>query len=293
MAAITTTAPPPASIRFNGKDVPNPARDSHAQTYLGREQRAWFLDQLGASSARWKVWGHSFGTMDLRSDYHNLPGELGAKWPQDAGYAFMSNLYQRDKDEIFDYVRDHDITGLAIVAGDRHAFHAGLASKSLPPKAFEPIGVEFITGSISQQTLYEVMEQVMPKDDPMRVLHLIDLPDGSTIPSMNVTAMHGVRSTLALRETGDMQQARAVRNPDVAPHLSFLDQGGHGYGHVTATRDQFAVEFVCIPRPLERSDRPDGGPLSYRVLHRARLWQAGESPKLEQQILEGNPDYSI
>lgn len=284
---------PPASIRFNGKDVPNPAKDSHAQTYLGREQRAWFLDQLGASSARWKVWGHSFGTMDLRSDYHNLPGELGAKWPQDAGYAFMSNLYQRDKDEIFDYVRDHDITGLAIVAGDRHAFHAGLASKSLPPKAFEPIGVEFITGSISQQTLYEVMEQVMPKDDPMRVLHLIDLPDGSTIPSMNVTAMHGVRSTLALRETGDMQQARAVRNPDVAPHLSFLDQGGHGYGHVTATRDQFAVEFVCIPRPLERSDRPDGGPLSYRVLHRARLWQAGESPKLEQQILEGNPDYSI
>ena len=90
-----------------------------------------------------------------------------------------------------------------------------------------------------------------------------------------------------------MEQARAVRNMDVAPHLSFLDFGGHGYGLVTVTSDQLSTEFVCIPRPLERSERPDGGPLNYRILHRARLWKAGEAPKLEQQILEGDPRYCI
>ena len=90
-----------------------------------------------------------------------------------------------------------------------------------------------------------------------------------------------------------MKQARAVRNPDVAPHLSFLDFGGHGYGLVTATADQLSTEFVCIPRPFERSDRPDGGPLTYRVVHRTRLWKAGEAPKLEQEILEGDPRYCI
>lgn len=90
-----------------------------------------------------------------------------------------------------------------------------------------------------------------------------------------------------------MAQARAVHNPDVAPHLSFLDFGGHGYGLVTATSDQLSTEFVCIPRPLERSKHPDGGPLSYRVVHRTRLWKAGEAPKLEQEILEGNPQYCI
>jgi len=110
---------------------------------------------------------------------------------------------------------------------------------------------------------------------------------------MNVTALHGVRSTLKLKETGNMEQARAVRNPDVAPHLSFLDQGGHGYALVTVTADQLSTEFVGIPRPLERSERPDGGPLAYRVVHRTRLWQAGETPKLEQEILEGNPQYCI
>lgn len=284
---------PPDTIRFNGKDIPNPTKDVHAQTYLGKEQRQWFLEQLGASTARWKIWGHGFGTMEVRSDYHNLPGELGSAWPKDVGYAVIDNRFLRDKDIIFDFIRDQKITGFCVVGGDRHAFLAGLASKSLPPKPFEPLGVEFITGSVSQQTLFEVFEVSMKKEDPKRVLHLIDQPDGKVLPSMNVTALHGVRSTLKLKETGDMKQARAVRNPDVAPHLSLLDYGGHGYALVTATADQLSTEFVCIPRPLERSDQPDGGPLSYRVVHRTRLWKAGEAPKLEQEVLEGNPQYCI
>src|SRR5215472_16430172 len=51
----------------------------------------------------------------------------------------------------------------------------------------------------------------------------------------------------------------------------------------------FETEFVCIPRPLERSDRDDGGPLLYRTRHRASLWNKGETPRLEVQILDGNP----
>jgi alkaline phosphatase D len=205
----------------------------------------------------------------------------------------MDSRFLRDKEEIFDFVKSHNITGFAIVSGDRHAFYAGLASKNLPPKNFEPLGVEFITGSISQQTGFEVMEVAMRKDHPMRTLHLIDHPDGTVIPSMNVTALHGVQSTLKLKETGDIEQARAVRNPDVAPHLSFLDMGGHGYALVTATSEELSTEFVCIPRPLKRSESSDGGPLTYRVIHRTRLWKGGESPRLKQEILEGDPRYSI
>jgi alkaline phosphatase D len=284
---------PPATIRFNGKDIPNPTKDVFAQTFLGRDQKKWFLEQLGGSKARWKIWGHTFGTIELRSDYQNLPGELGSKWPKEAGYAVMDSRFPRDKDEIFDFISDQKITGFCVVGGDRHAFHAGLTSKSLPPKKFEPIGVEFVVGSISQQTLFEVMDVTMRKDHPMRMLHLIDQPEGKPIPSMNVTPLHGVLSTLKLKETGDMKQARAVRNPDVAPHLKFLDFGGHGYALVTATANELSTEFVCIPIPFERSEGNDGGPLVYRVVHRTRLWKVGEAPKLEQEILEGDPQYCI
>jgi alkaline phosphatase D len=57
--------------------------------------------------------------------------------------------------------------------------------------------------------------------------------------------------------------------------------------------DVLESEFVCIERPIARSTTPDGGPLRYRVLHRARLWKRGEQPNLEQRVLEGAPHLSI
>jgi alkaline phosphatase D len=79
----------------------------------------------------------------------------------------------------------------------------------------------------------------------------------------------------------------------MSPHLQFLDLGGHGYGWVSAGADAIEVEFVCLPRPLERSTTPDGGPLAYRVVHRAKLWKGGETPQLERTRLEGKTPLSI
>ena len=39
-------------------------------------------------------------------------------------------------------VRDEGITGFTIVAGDKHSFWAGYPSETLPPRPFEPVGVE-------------------------------------------------------------------------------------------------------------------------------------------------------
>jgi alkaline phosphatase D len=69
--------------------------------------------------------------------------------------------------------------------------------------------------------------------------------------------------------------------------------GGHGYSVVHATGAFLETEFVCIPRPLERSDRPDGGALRYRVKSRTELWEKGGAPKLQMQILEGDPKFSV
>jgi alkaline phosphatase D len=104
---------------------------------------------------------------------------------------------------------------------------------------------------------------------------------------------HGVRSCLEYQNSGDIAKARAASNPELSPHLSFVDMGGHGYAVVTATSTTFATEFVCIPRPLERATRPDGGPLVYRVRHHAKLWRSDEAPRLEQQIVEGDPRFSV
>jgi len=69
--------------------------------------------------------------------------------------------------------------------------------------------------------------------------------------------------------------------------------GGHGYAIARFDANAMACEFVCIPRPLERSETEDGGPLRYRVMHRAARWSVGQRPQLEQRVLEGDPGLSL
>jgi alkaline phosphatase D len=174
------------------------------------------------------------------------------------------------------------------LAGDRHSFQAGLVSAALPPKSFDPVGAEFVTGSISAPGLAEAAGYKIAKNDPLRPLYLWEpSPGAPPKTALNFTAMHGVRASLALQSTGDLKKALSERNPEVAPHLSFLDWGGHGYAAVRVTEDELEVEFVCVPRPIERSSAADGGPLAYRVAHRVRRWSPGEAPRVERTAVEG------
>lgn len=292
---------PPATIQYGGKEIPNFRKDQPPTTILGAEQKAWFLDRLQKSEATWKIWGDTVATLDMRADPQNLPPGLTAAWPG-AGFAGFdastgagdhSTAYL-ERGEIYDFVRDHGITGFATIAGDRHSFWAGFAAKGLPPKDFEPVGIAFVTGSISAPGVIEALEHVFPKEHPLRFLFVGQAPeDTRPQPTMNLLLRHGVRSCLEYIKSGDIQKARALSNPDLSPHLSFVDMGGHGYVVVHVTSASFETEFVCIPRPIERSERADGGPLLYRTRLRAELWSKGERPKLALQILEGDPRFSI
>jgi alkaline phosphatase D len=277
--------------------VPNFCRILPAQTILGAEQKRWFLGQLRTSKATWKVWGNSVGTLEFRADPRNLPPEVSKPWPG-KGYAsfgggdFSGAFVERA--EIYDQIREHRITGFATVFGDRHSFWAGLAAKSLPPEKLEPVGVVFGVGSISAPGLVEAFEHRFPKEHALRTLFLGQGPrDAKPQPTINLLLRHGVQSCLEYARSGDIAKARAVSNRQLSPHLSFVDMGGHGYATVRVSPTEIQSEFVCIPRPIERNERRDGGPINYRVRHRAKLWEPGEMPKLEQQIVEGDPKFSL
>lgn len=289
---------PPAEIRFNDAHVPNPQGDAPPQTILGAAQKAWFKDRLRRSTATWKIWGNSLGTLDLRADPQNLPAGLTREsWPKDLfasmGGGDHSTAYV-ERSEIYDLVRDASITGFAIVSGDRHSFWAGYAAADLPPRKFEPVGLSFVTGSLTSPGAMEANEHALPKDAPLRPLFLADRPGGARPDwTFNMLLRHGVRSCLDYARNFDLGRARKLSNPALAPHLEFVDMGGHGYARVRLTGDEMRTEFVCIPRPVTRSETADGGPLRYRVAHTARLWRAGEAPKLKVRVLEGDVGLSI
>jgi alkaline phosphatase D len=288
---------PPETIRFGELEIPNFRKQEPPQTILGATQKQWFLNRLKTSTATWKVWGNTTGTLDFRVDPQRLPPGLTKPWPG-AGYAGFSggdhSTAYVERAEIYSFVRGEGITGFATIAGDRHSFWAGLAAETLPPKAFEPVGVAYIVGSISAPGLVESLEHKLPKDHPLRALYL-SRPPGSTKPhpTVNMLLRHGVRSCLEYERSGDAERARILTNHELAPHLSFLDMGGHGYATVRASADAWECEFVCIPRPIEPTTRRDGGPLLYRVVHRTPLWAKGDRPQIEQRIVEGNPALSL
>jgi alkaline phosphatase D len=288
---------PPAKIAFGEAQIDNFRKDGAPWTILGAKQKRWFIEALKKSQATWKIWGCSFGTLEARVDPQNLPeGLTKEQWP--GSYAVLSggdfSAAYVERAEIYDALAREKITGFVTVSGDRHSFWAGYAAKALPPKAFEPVGLAFVTGSISAPGMVEAHEHRFPKDSPLRPLFLADGAAGTKPePTVNMTLRHGVRASLEYARTKDLARARAVSNPDSAPHLAFVDMGGHGYSTVKATPTHVETEFVCIPRPIRRSEAEDGGPLRYRVVHRAALWRAKERPMLEQQVLEGDPKLSI
>jgi len=289
---------PPADVYFGDAHVPNPRKSAPPQTILGATQKAWFKEKLGRSTATWKIWGNSLGTLDWRADPQNLPAGLTKEtWPQGTYGLLGAGDYctaYAERSEIYDFVRDRKITGFAIVSGDRHSFWAGYASAQLPPGKFEPVGLSFVGASLISPGAMEAYEHNLPKDAPLRSLFLADRP-GEAKPdwTFNMLLKHGVRSCLEYAKSFDPERARALSNPDVAPHLEFVDLGGHGYAKVHLSADEMRTEFVCIPRPITRSERPDGGPLRYRVAHRAKLWAPGERPRMSRSVLEGDVGLGI
>ncbi len=289
---------PPAEVAFNDAHVANPRRDAPPQTILGAEQKVWFKEQLRKSTATWKIWGNSEGAPDWRADPQNLPtGLTKESWPKSTYASLGTGDYgtaYRERDEIYGLVRDEKITGFAIVSGDRHSFWAGYATSELPPGKFDPVGLSFVGASLSSAGTMEAYEHSFPKADPLRPLFLADRPGGGKPDwTFNMLLKHGVRSCLEYAKSFDLKRARSLSNPSLAPHLEFVDLGGHGYATVRLSADEMRTEFVCIPRPIARSERSDGGPLRYRVVHTASLWQASARPILRQQVLEGDPGLSI
>jgi alkaline phosphatase D len=287
---------PPDKIKFGDVEIVNFRKDQPPQTMLGATQKAWFIDKLKSSQATWKVWGNTQATLDMRTDPQKLPGDLRKNWPGEDYGGFGGGepcTAYVERNEIYDTIAREGITGFATVAGDRHSFWAGVATKSLPPRGFEPVGIAFVTGSLSAPGMAEAQEHNFPKDNPLRDLFLVNREGGKFETTVNLTLHHGVLTALEYAKSGDIAKAHALRNPDSAPHVSFTDMGGHGYGVMRASIDRMDTEFICIPRPVERATTDDGGLLRYRVLHSAKLWAKGEKPTLEQKVLEGDASLSV
>lgn len=107
-----------------------------------------------------------------------------------------------------------------------------------PAAAAEVRLMVFTTGSVSAPGLVEALEHAFPKEHPLRALYLADADQPPQAqPAVNLLPKHGVRSCLEYRRTADVEPARRASNPELAPHLSFVDMAGHGYATLRVAGD--------------------------------------------------------
>jgi alkaline phosphatase D len=282
---------PPDELQFGDGLAPNFRRDATPRTLLGMTQKHWLLERLSVSRATWKVWANTLATFDMRADPHHLPPGLGAPWPG-KGYAGFArtdhSTAYAERGEILDHIAHRAITGFVTLSGDRHSFWAGYSAKALPPAEFAPVGINFVVGSISSPGMVEALEYVLPKVHPLRSLYLVDTGAPKPEPTVNLLLRHGVRSCLDYAEGRDIARAKQLADPDNAPHVEFVDMGGHGYGIARASATRFEVEFVCIERPVHDSGAHEGAPVRYRATHAAERWHGGQQPRLQRTAATGD-----
>ena len=283
---------------FRERPCPNPQKNAPPQTILGAEQKAWFKDQLKRATATWKIWGNSQGTLDERADPENLPAGL-TKQPWPAGRSPMLGGGDHgtawiERSEIYDLVRDAKITGFAIVSGDLHSFWAGYASAQLPPGKFEPVGLSFVGASLSSAGRDGGHEHKLPEGSPLRPLYLADRP-GAAKPdwTFNMLLKHGVRSCLEYAKSFDLERARRCRTPTLAPHLEFVDMGGHGYATVRLTGDECGPSSSASRGRSRAASAPTAGRCAIASSHSAKLWRQASGRSSRSKCSKAIPGLSI
>ncbi|MDO8840324.1 MAG: alkaline phosphatase D family protein [Parvibaculum sp.] len=284
--ATANNGEPPETIRYGGKEMPNPRRDAPPGTHMGTAQKAWFKSVLTASTAKWRVWANGGPALQMRLDFSRIPfaglqdGYVGT----DAWNGFPGELK-----ELMSFVRDEGIGNLVSVAGDYHAFAAGRLPVDPDADEISHVAVEFMTAAISSNAMYPMVEQRTRNSGFFHRAVVLDR-DGEKFENWNNTLVNGLRAGILVNYSDSAYLRDMVQNERASPGLDYLDSDGHGYTLVTLSDEAMKVEQVNVG-DVSRDAGPEGADVLRRARFTVKSWAAGEEPALEGPEFEGPPPY--
>ncbi|MEM6264430.1 MAG: alkaline phosphatase D family protein [Bacteroidota bacterium] len=148
-------------------DVTNPALYAPTRTLLGNTQRDWFLDQLGNSTAKWKVVANQV----MFAEFHVGWAAQMPQTPQEVESIFLDiwDGYPAERQAILDFIDTSGIDNVVVITGDVHSsFAYDVADTVTNPAAFyapvpnyDPqtgagsVCVEFVTPSVTSANFDE------------------------------------------------------------------------------------------------------------------------------------------
>ena len=226
------------SYRDGQLKVPDGDVNDPDRTITGRAQLDWLKQSLHNGRAQWKVIGNpvmiapvDFGALpqDLIDPINDVTGLL----PRD-GVAYNADQwdgYTDDRREVFQHIRDHQITDALFVTGD---IHSGWACElpydaSTYPAVGDSAGVEFVCSSVTSSNLKDItgtpprttsvaVEQLIRANN--RHIRYLDF-DSHGFSVLDLTAE---RAQMDWYVIGD----RAERDTDITWSVSYATASGTG-----------------------------------------------------------------
>jgi len=105
-------------------DVEAPELYDTSRTLLGEEQRAWFLDQLSSSQAKWKVIGQQVIFSEFNVGWAALLDESTTFQALESTFLDIWDGYPAERASIIDYIAQSEIDNVVVLTGDFHSTFA-------------------------------------------------------------------------------------------------------------------------------------------------------------------------
>jgi alkaline phosphatase D len=144
--------------------APGPEVSDPDRTITGRQQLDWLKQSLSRGRAQWKIIGNP--VMIAPVDFGGLPDELIDPVNDVTGLLPADGLpynvdqwdgYTDDRREVFQHIRDHQVTDALFVTGD---IHSGWACELPYDASTSPVGdsagVEFVCASVTSSNLKDI-----------------------------------------------------------------------------------------------------------------------------------------
>jgi alkaline phosphatase D len=243
----------------------NTRMDSPPGTLLGADQKQWWKDAMASSTATFKVWGNALPLARVRLDATDVPlfpGDLVLS-------ADAWDGYPTERNELMAFLRDENILNVISLSGDYHSHVAGLVLDDHDADAASAVMLDFTAAGISSQPQWSEVAGAIDGAVPPELINLVapvlkqilydatEFGGPKAVVNLNTLIRYGSTAGNVAAETHDIAMIEAARNPDVNPHLRYVDTGANGYGIAEFDGEGARIELVTIERPVR--DRGEDG----------------------------------
>ena len=282
---------PPDEVTYLGRKMENPRKDAPMGSMLGRQQKEWLKRGLANSKAMWKLLGLNVGLS--RHSFDDSFREAGRK----DGLLWTDGWdgYPAERAEICSFIKNSGIDNVVSLTGDRHAHMAGVVYDDFDAEERTTVLPEFAGGAVSAVSRMMIQRELSAHDEAVSKLVTFDsgVEKGhsqAVMPTLNSWMLFGHTTAEEIHNGAEPDAAASMRDPDVNPHLKYVDSDAHGYFVARMDNSACKVEFVSVFEPTKLQP-PDEAPVRRRVRFVVDKTSNGEEPDVVYMGTEGEPPF--